>query len=300
MNEKNKEDHYLSLKDLISESLLRDLTLFTFLFLLIIAQAWDNIFLLLFPMVTFAFSLFFRFISTNKKRTEFQNSPIVYNPLGLERKHANRFFFSSLFQLILIFWLGAESLYNPHIVEGYYSYFTGIFIFSYTFGFFWIFIDIWKYTKIEIIKSAIEDRILQPNDSQFSDDISNLISFLKFRDYRIISTGTFVVFIILNILNIMSIIFVNINSSLGIPFNLPGTGSSGSEAIKLSFTFYLFLIISPILTTFLLIQNYKDINNFSREKLNKIIAPLPRNIQIKIIENFKTLNNKRKEQLKSE
>ena len=143
MNEKNIKDHYLSLKDLISESLLRDLTLFSFLFLLIIAQAWDNIFLLLFPMVTFAFSLFFRIISGNKKRTEFQNSLIVYNPFGLERKNANRFFFSSLFQLILIFWLGAESLYNSHEVEGYYPYFIGIFIFSYTFGFYWIFIDIY-------------------------------------------------------------------------------------------------------------------------------------------------------------
>ncbi len=300
MNEKNNKEHYLSLKDLISESLLRDLILFTLLFLLIITQAWDNILLLLFPITTFAFSLFFRIMSCNKKRTEFQNSLVVYNPLGLERKNANRFFFSSLFQLILIFWLGAESLYNPHIVEGYYSYFTGILIFSYTFGFFWIFIDIWKYTKIEITINAIEDRILQHSDSQFSDDIRNIISFLKFKDYKLISYSTFFVFLILNIWNIISIVLININPNLGIPFNLPGTGSSGSKAIPLSYTFFIFLIISPILTAILLIQNYRDINNLSREKLNKIIAPLPRNIQNKIIENLKALNNTIKEQLKSE
>ncbi|MFX1601284.1 MAG: hypothetical protein ACFFB6_11865, partial [Promethearchaeota archaeon] len=144
------------------------------------------------------------------------------------------------------------------------------------------------------------DRILQHSDSQFSDDIRNIISFLKFKDYKLISYSTFFVFLILNIWNIISIVLININPNLGIPFNLPGTGSSGSMAIPLSYTFFIFLIISPILTAILLIQNYRDINYLSREKLNKIIAPLPRNIQNKIIENLKALNNTIKEQLKSE
>ena len=294
MNEKNNENHYLSLKDIISESLLRDLILFTYLFLLIITQVWDNIFLLLFPLITFAFSLFFRIICSNKKRTEFQNSLVIYNPLGLERKNANRLFFSSLFQLILIFWLGAESLYNPHIVVGYYSYFPGFLIFLYTFAFFWIFIDLWKYAKIELITEAIEGRLPQYNDSQILGDLRNVISFLKLKNFRIVSISTFLVFIILNILNVIILLFINYNS-IGIQLILPG-----SQTITLSYFFYGFLIISPTLTILLLIWNYKAINNFSREKLNEVIEPLPRNMQIKIVENLKALNNKIKEQLKSE
>ncbi|MFW9940878.1 MAG: hypothetical protein ACFFFT_07545, partial [Candidatus Thorarchaeota archaeon] len=124
MSEDNN-NFYLSIKDLINESLVRDLIIFGFLFLLVITQIWDNISLLLYPLITFAFSILFRIVNTNKWRTEFDERPIIYNPIGLEKLHANRLFFSALFQLILIFWIGAESLYNPHIVDKYFSYFNG-------------------------------------------------------------------------------------------------------------------------------------------------------------------------------
>jgi len=290
MNEKNNNNHYLSLKALISESLLRDSSLFTFLFLLIIAQGEENILLLLFPLITFTFSLFFRILSSNKMKTEFKNSLIVYNPLGLERKHANRLFYCTLFQLILIFWLGGESLYNPHIVLNYISYFLGFLIFLYTFGFFWIFIDSWKYTKIEIITDTTEARSTLP----FSKDLRNIISFLKLNNFRMVAYITFFVFIILNILNIITLFFINYGS-IGIQLLLPG-----SQIITISYFFYGFLIISPTLTIVFLIKNYKTNNKISKEKLDKILEPLPRNLQIKIIENLKALNNRIKEQLKSE
>jgi hypothetical protein len=293
MNEKNN-NHHLSFKDLISESLIRDLILFIFIFLLIISQVWDNIFLLLFPSITFIFSLFFRILSTNKKRTEFTNSFIIYTPMGLEGKNANRLFFSSLFQLILIFWLGAESLYNAHLIEGYYPYFIGILIFWYTFVFFWIFIDLWKYSRIEIITDAFEGRDPFHIDSGISGDLKNIVSFLKLKNFKLISLISLSVFIILNILNIITILLRNIFSN-GIRLVLPG-----SQLIILPYFFYGIIIIQPILTIFILISSFKMINTFNREKLNEIIKPLPKNIQIKIIENLKALNHKIKEQLKSE
>ncbi len=291
MNEKNNKNQYLSLKDIISESLLRDLILFTFLFLLIITQTWDNILLLLFPLITYAFSFFFRILGTNKKRTQFGNSLIIYNPLGIEGRNANRLFFSSMFQLILIFWLGAESLYNPLIVNSYLSYFKGFLIFFYTFAFFWIFIDMWKYTKLEILTDTIEAGI----DSHSSRDLRNIISFLKLKNFKLTSLINFFVFIILNILNLIFNVLIYNNLSFGIQFYLPG-----SQLITLSYFSFVILIIPPVLSLILLISNYKAVNNFSREKLDKIIEPLPRNLQIKIIENLKALNSKIKEQLNSE
>jgi len=200
MNEKNNNNFYLSLKELLSEILLRDLILFVFIFLLIISQIWENIFLLLFPIMTFTFSLFFRILSSNKMKTEFNNNPIIYNPLGLERKNANRLFYCTLFQLILIFWIGAD------------------FIFLYTFSFFWIFIDSWKYTKIKIITKSTEERLT----GQFSKDLGNLISFLKVNDFRMVIYAMFFVFIILNILNIIILLFTDY-SSIGIQLVLPGS-----------------------------------------------------------------------------
>ncbi|MFW9902431.1 MAG: hypothetical protein ACFFDY_14280 [Candidatus Thorarchaeota archaeon] len=291
MNEKNHENQYLSIKDLLSESILRDLILFTFLFLLLISQVWDNIFFLLFPIITFTFSLFFRILSVNKKKAFFEKSEIVYNPLGSEVRNANRFFFSAQFQLILIFWLGAESLYNPHLVNNYYSFFISILTFSFTFTFFWIFIDLWKFARFEILINGIESRF----DSQISIDSKNVISFLKLKSYKIISVINLLVFIILNILNLISIFLINSNPTLGMQLSLPG-----AQLINFSYLLYMILFISPIITILVHIFNYKVINNFNEEKLEKVIEPLPRNIQIKIIENLKSLNNKIKEQLKTE
>jgi len=117
MSEHNIKEFFLPFRNLIRESLIRDIIIFTFIFILTNTQGWDGIFLILFPLITFGFSLFFRIINTNKWRTEFENSLIIYNPLGLESKHANRLFFSALFQLILIFWIGAESLICGNIQE---------------------------------------------------------------------------------------------------------------------------------------------------------------------------------------
>lgn len=291
MNDENNKNHYLSLIELITESLLRDLILFSFLFILIIAQVWDSILLLLFPLTTFGFSLFFRILSSNKIRTEFRNSLIIYNPLGLESKHANRFFFCTLFQQILILWLGGESLYNSHIINSYFSYFLGFLIFLYTFSFFWIFIDSWKNTKLEIIPDIKEERSSLKVKSQ---DLSKVISYLKLKNFKVIAITTLLVFITLNILNIISLLFIN-NNMPGIQVILPGT-----QILTLSYLFYGFLAISPILTIILLNKNYKTINSLSKEKFEVILDALPRNIQIKIRENLKILNNNFKEQLKNQ
>ena len=295
-----KIDNYLTIKEIITESLVRDLILFTFLFLLIISQNWGNILLLLFPLTTFAFSLFFRIISSNKKRSEFKNRAIIYNPFGLEKKNANRLFFSAMLQLILIFWLGAESLYNPHLVDRYFVYFVGFFIFSYTFGFFWILLDTWKYSKLEIITYPIENSIIQKKEAELSHNLSNVVSFLKMKYFRYISVFNVSILIILNLSNVISFALININTALGFQLTLPGSDNVGANSMIVSYFIYGLFIISPIFTTIVLVLNYKQINRINLEKFKKIIQPLPSNLQVKIIESLKALNSKMKEQLSIE
>ncbi len=292
MSEDNNNDFYLSIKDLINEALVRDLIIFSFLFLLVITQVWENISLLLFPLISFAFSVFFRIVNTNKWRTEFEERPIIYNPIGLEKKHANRLFFSALFQLILLFWIGAESLYNPHIVDQYFSYFNGLFIFLYTFGFFWIFVDLWKHSKVEIILS----RITRENPKTYD----SIVSFLKIKNFRLIALINLFVFIALNILNSILIITSNQDPLFRIQLNLPGTGSGGSDPMTTSSLIYFILLISPLFAVISLILTYRDVNDFSREKLDKVLEPLPKNIQMIIIEHLKALDKKIKAQLNIE
>ena len=116
------EENYLTLRDFLNESLIMDLVLFLLLFILIVSQEWSNILLTIFPIITFGFSLFFQIIGTNKWRTQYKHSPIVYNPLGAEKKHATRLGFITVILMTLIFWLGAESLYHPQLIDNYYFF----------------------------------------------------------------------------------------------------------------------------------------------------------------------------------
>jgi hypothetical protein len=300
MSEDNIKEFFIPFRDLIKESLIRDIIIFTFIFILINTQGWDNIFVLLFPLITFGFSLFFRTINTNKWRTEFDNSIIIYNPLGLEKKHANRLFFTTLLQLILIFWIGAESLYSPHLVEGYYFYFVLLLFFLFSSGFLWIFIDVWKYSRIEIITGEEVNQNFLIHKSNNSIKSKNVLSFPNIKNFRNISILNFLVFLILNIINlILTFLILNI-PTLGIPINLPGSGIISSEPLKISILFHILLIISPALTVGSLVLNYRDIIRFTKEDLDHIIKAYPPNIQLQINENLKGLSEKIKEQMENE
>ena len=288
----DSDKFYLPLRDLINETLVRDIVIFSFLFLLVITQVWENITLFLFPLITFGFSIFFRIININKWRTKFDNPTVVYNPLGLEKKHANRLFFSALFQLILIFWVGAESLYNPHIIDRYFPYFNWLFIFLYTFGYFWIFIDLWENTKIEIIFGA--------NGKKSAKDHESVISYLKIKHFKLILITNLLIFLVLNIVNSILILTLDQDPLLGVQLNLPGTGSAGSDPLVVSFLLYLIFIISPVIAGISLFFNNREVNLFNKKDLDKVLKPLPKDTQMVILENLKVLNNKIRNQLNIE
>jgi len=290
------ENYNLKLKEIYSESLVRDLVLFLFLFMLVLAQNWDNILLILFPLISFSFAIFFKIIDIIKKRREGDNSQIIYNPLGNEKKHANRLVFCALFQLILLFWFGTESLYHPQLIDNYYIYFISIFIFFYTFGFYWMFLDLWKYSRIEILKEGIEVR-----DSQIlSKNIENVVSFLKMKNFKIISFINLLIFIILNLLNVFFAFLIHLEYMPGINYPLPGSGIEASDPISISFFIYGIIPISPSISIIFLLLNYRDINNINKEKFNKVIDSLPKDIKNKIIENLETINKKLKFKLRLE
>ena len=279
------EKYYLKLRELYSESLVRDLILFFFLFILIVAQNWDSMLLILFPLILFGYGIFFKVIDIVKKRTE---ENIIYNPLGSEKKHANRLIFCALFQLILLFWIGAESIYHPQLIDNYFFYFIVLFIFIYTFGFYWLFIDLWKYSRIEILTEGFE----QFSRQKLSKDFNNVISFLKMRNFKIISIINFLVFIILNLLNLLLTLFIFYEIMPGITFNLPGTYIEDSKPIELPIIIYGIIVISPLVTTIFLLLSYKDIKDINNMKFNKIIGQLSSDVQDKIKENLQKLNKK--------
>ncbi|MEJ2279497.1 MAG: hypothetical protein P8Y70_17405 [Candidatus Lokiarchaeota archaeon] len=79
------EDNYLSVREIFNEALIRDVILFVSLFIFSITQNWDNIFLFIFPLISFGFALFFRILSTNKWRLFIKENMMIYNPMGSEK-----------------------------------------------------------------------------------------------------------------------------------------------------------------------------------------------------------------------
>jgi hypothetical protein len=281
MSEKNTDQEFLLLRELLNESLLRDLIIFVIFFLFILAQSWKNIFLLLFPVITYTFSLFFRLINANKWRLSIYDNTITYNPLGLEKKHANRLFFTALLQLILLFWIGGESYYHPQLIQTYDIFFNILFNFIYTFGFYWILIDIWKYAKITIkISSNIE------GDSVI---VINRLNLKNFKLFYLVNLGTF---ILLNILNLLIVISTEINGFLGIMYILPGTGIESSLPLKISVISFLIIVISPLIAILLFYLIYKKISNINHSELIEKLQLLPESEQNNVIETLKNINQK--------
>ncbi len=289
MSGKNIKEEFLLLRKLLNESLLRDLIIFVVFYLFILAQSWKNIFLLLFPVITYTFSLFFRLINANKWRLSIYDNTITYNPLGLEKKHANRLIFTALLQLILLFWIGGESYYHPQLIQTYDFFFNILFNFIYTFGFYWILIDIWKYAKItiKISSNIVED----------SEILINRLNLKNFKPFYLVNLGTF---ILLNILNLLIVISTEINGFLGIMYILPGTGIESSLPLKISVISFLIIVISPLIAILLFYLIYKKISKINPSELIEKLQLLPESKQNNIIETLKNINHKYSRDFNSE
>ncbi|MHA1336149.1 MAG: hypothetical protein ACTSPW_10465 [Promethearchaeota archaeon] len=292
---------YVSFANLGSEKFFRNLFLFLFIFLMTLAQGWENILLFLFPLISFSFSMFFIILATNKWRTEFENRTINYQPLGAENKNADRLFFCALFQLFLLFWYGAESLYHPQLVDDYYMFFKIFLVFMYTYGFFWIFLDLWKNCRIDLILYGVKFNYTSEQSNNLRKNIEGVLNNLKLSTYRLISIISLLTFIIINILNSLDFLLnISIDLFPSFQYNLPGTGIEDSQPISFSIIFYTFLIVPPIITIILLIMTYNTINSINKRKIEKILSPLPKNIQKTILENLKLLNKRLMEEFRSD
>ena len=291
MSENNSDENYLLLRELLNETLLRDIIIFVILYLFVFAQSWENLFLLLFPIITFAYSVFFRIINTNKWRTTSNSTQITYNPIGLEKKHANRLFFTAILQLILLFWIGAESYYHPQLIQSYDLFFNIIFNFLYTFGFYWILTDVWNHSKIVIRLKNNKLSTQAQNNTSLKSDLDKVISHLKLKSFKIVSIVNLSTFIFLNVLNISFTLFID-NTFSRFSYYLPGTGIEGSLPLNISVISFLIVIISPLIASFLLIFIYKDLNNIDHANLENLMKELPEENRKNMIENLTKINKK--------
>jgi hypothetical protein len=204
--------------------------------------------------------------------------------LGSEKKIADRLFFSSMLLLILLFWIGSESISHPQLINDYNFYFNILFILIYTFGFYWILIDIWKYAKIEILIKEGRERQNQT--------INKVLSSLGRKKSIHLSIINLIVFLILNGVNVLVAFLMNFNLISGIPYYLPGTGIEGSLPLDISIFSLFIMIISPCLTGLFLLLIYRKIQDFDIDVFNEMIQSLPESERNEILLNFSHLNKR--------
>jgi hypothetical protein len=213
-----------------------------------------------------------------------ERNAIQYNPLGAENKISDRLFFISLIQLILLFWIGAESLYHPQLIDDFNFYFSLVFFLIYSFGYYWIFTGIWKYCKIVIDLENLDD-----NEDQFTKIV---ISELNVNRIKLITYSNIIIFVSLNFLNYLLIMLDLLEIKLSFPYFLPGTGIEDSQPLQLPFTSLIILIAFPLMTSIFLRLIYNDINSFSITDFKKKTGNLPSEVKDQIIENLKSINTK--------
>jgi len=260
VNNSNKES--LSLREALNEGLIRDTILFLSAFLFVISQEWNNVLLLIFPVICFAFSLFFKIIATNRYRL-IQVSDLSYYPLGSEKRNSSRLFFASMFLLILTLWMGYESYLTPQLIDNFFLSFSILFILIYTFAFLWIFIDIWKYA---IIKVKFENKKIT-------------FSMLDKKFYLRIIFSEFLIFLILNLLNLFFTLCANSDF-----FSIfPGLKSGEFDLTYLYALYFIILIITPILAIINLTMIYRHLHYHNRKNIKANFETYPEEVQKRIL-----------------
>ncbi|GAI66157.1 unnamed protein product, partial [marine sediment metagenome] len=165
------------------------------------------------------------------------------------------------------------------------------FNFLYTFGFYWILIDVWNYSKIVIRLKNNKLSTQAQNNTLLKSDLEEVISHLKLKSFKIVSIVNLSTFIFLNILNISFTLFIDKIFSR-FSYYLPGTGIEGSLPLNISVISFLIVIISPLVASFLLIFIYKDLNNINYADFENLLKKLPEENRKNIIENLTKINKK--------
>jgi hypothetical protein len=192
--------------------------------------------------------------------------------------------FITLFLLILLFWLGAESIYHPQMIKQYNMYFNVLFSFIYSFGFFWLFIDIWKNSKIATC--------LPTEKSSTNEEYNIILSRLKYKMFKLLGILDLMLFLCINLINIILQYLVQIEILYGINIYLPGTGIESSEPLNFPFTIIIILLFFPFFSIISLIIIYRDVTTFHTPEFSNFLNTLSIENRIRMIENLKKLNKK--------
>ena len=274
--------HLNSVQLLFHKDILLKIGIFAIGFILILVQNWISLSLILCPLILFGFSLFFQILFHNATITELKDSVILYSPFGEVKKISDIVLIFSYVELILVFFMGYDSLIHPQLIDNYFLLFLTPTIFLYEFGFFLVLNKSLNSAKIEIF---LNNKNNNPIDKS-SENNRFFLSFIKFNRFKTLSLLNIASFVIILALTLSLSYLSFLGLIPGLYFYHPGTGLEGSQPVVISFMLYIGIIFHPIFSGWIFYQIYKEIVNFSEESIERTTKNLPEDVKKKVLFNL--------------
>ncbi|MHA1339575.1 MAG: hypothetical protein ACTSRZ_05340 [Promethearchaeota archaeon] len=298
------------------ESFVQSFVIMIFMFLLIIFEIWDDYTLILFPLVTFGLFLYVETLRTLNREINSKQKILKVQPFGDYNVMSNRIKFCLYMQLIIVLFIGAESLYHPQLIDNHFIFYVITLGVLYIFGAYYPFYNLGLFSKIELatdiffsqpidlnleslegenanILSEIEEELKIDNknkDNFKSDKIldsksskSIILSKLKFKDFIFLHKIITINFLLAIILWILFSVLAYSNSLLVITINLPGSDLLEGMPLQISLIIYLILIEVPIVIILIFKKSMNSINKIDVDYINEIADRLCRSRVQKIV-----------------
>lgn len=273
-----KEYYIDSFRVLFHKDILLKVAIFLGGYVLILSQNWVSLSLILCPVISFGFALFFQIISNNKKITELKKSSIVFSPIGEERTNSNILVICSYLNLALVFIMGLDSFVHPQLIDNYFLLFLTVIVFIYGFGFFFLIIRVLSTGKVLMTPNEKSDLINK-------DPLNNperVISFVKVGAFKKISIINLAIFASTLALT-LSLSYLTFDDILpGLSFYHPGTGLEASQPVSISIMLYIDIMVSPIVSCWLLYSTYHKVATISDASVERTTKDLSKDLKKKI------------------
>ncbi len=302
----SKEGVFYTLKLLLKkENFVRPTIIFAVFYIFILLQNWPTILLLLLPIITYSLFAFFKIIEVSKEHTIVQGSGILFNPLGNEENIAKRLYFCLLLEMILLFGMGAESLYHPQLIDNdYFLLYLFPIVIIYIFSPYYALYDIGFSAKIEIdLKNEFYETNMKYNSERAGivapreEEEVKLISYLRLNEYK----NIFLMMKVFLIFNITGWVVFNIlgfmNSIPDLLIEIPGSIMFEGSGMNITFFIFICIFSVPILFVGIIYYIYSLTTKFDLDTFNDILSdltPILRKKVLKTLEFYASQKSKSK------
>jgi uncharacterized membrane protein (DUF485 family) len=254
--------HLSAGKIFITQAFLQEFILFGILLGALILQAWSNIFLLLFPILLCAESLFFRAFQVGQEINFSKFTPPT-EPLGFTRSAVDRAEFAGILTALILLIQGYDSLARPQLVSTLAPYFLEMLLAAYLLGHYWFFSGLGAGKNDQ---KATESRSTEALELESSKKMRQLPQHEATLVARKMSSYVGLLSIILFVIGTVFNILASFAFTPAYLISAPGSGLVNGTLIAVSAVYLVILVVPPawtVLCTWRILSAARPLQNIA-------------------------------------